>query len=655
LSTKGTEATRVVLDTLPKNLLARVEQYGDSKVAMRKKEYGIWQEYTWVDTLRHVEAFCLGLLSLGMERGDRICIIGDNDPEYYWAELAVQAGGGTAIGVFTDCIPTEIEYVANHSNAAFVVAHDQEQCDKLLEIRQRVPNVKKVIFWDDRGLWNYHNPWLMSFREVEELGRKHKEIHPELFEELVAQGTEDDIAIFSYTSGTTGLPKGAMIAHRNLLGAIRSFSEIDPFLDTDDYLSFSPLAWITEQALGLTTHVVSGVVVNFPEEPETVRENIREIGPQFLLFGSRLWESLVSQVQVRINDASWINRQLYGFFLPVGYRVADAKLAGREPGFHWKAAYALGEVAVFRTLRDKLGLSRIRSAYTSGAALGPDVVRFFRAIGVNLKNLYGSTEGIVHTIHRDDDIKFASVGKPPPEVEIKIADNGEILIRSPSVFVGYHNDAEETARTLREGWLHTGDAGYVDQDQHLIYLDRVKDMLELASGEWFSPQYIEGRLKFSPYIQDAMAVGGRNNPFVTMIINIDFENVGRWAEKRGLAYTTFVDLSQKPEVYNLVRADVERVNDSLPPAAKVHKFVLLHKEFDPDEAELTRTRKLRRTFMESRYQQMIDAMYNGLDHVVVRAEVKYRDGRMGVVETPVRVCVLDSQTPSAADGTRHSK
>jgi len=638
-SSTGGEVT--ILETLPKNFVARVEQYGDKKVAMRKKEYGIWQEYTWADSFQRVKPFCLGLVSLGLKRGDKVCIIGDNDPEYYWAELAVQSAGGTAIGIFTDCIPQEIEYVVNHSDAVFVVAHDQEQCDKLLEIQERVPNVKRVIYWDDRGLWSYDEPWLMAFEEVEAKGCEYEEAHPGRYEELVAQGTGDDIAIFSYTSGTTGLPKGAMIAHRNLLGSAHNIMEIDPPFDTDDYVSFSPMAWITEQSLGLTSHVVNGVVVSFPEAPETVRENIREIGPQFLLFGSRLWENLVSQVQMRIADTSAINRFLYRVFTPVGYRVADMRFEERKVNLLWRLLYALGEVAVFQPLRDKLGLSRTRSAYTAGAALSPDAVRFFRAIGVNLKNLYGSTEAILHTVHRDDDLKFASVGKPVPGVQIKIAENGEILLRSASVFVGYYKDPEETAKTLRDGWFHTGDAGYIDEDGHLIYLDRVKDMLELAGGERFSPQYIEGRLKFSPYIRDVMAVGGADKLYVTTIIIIDFDNVGHWAEKRRLAYTTFVDLSQKPEVYDLIRADVERVNQTLPPAAHVRKFVLLHKEFDPDEAELTRTRKLRRAYMEDRYQLMIDAMYGGSEEVHVQAEVKYRDGREGIVETAVQIMTLE--------------
>jgi long-chain acyl-CoA synthetase len=295
---------------------------------------------------------------------------------------------------------------------------------------------------------------------------------------------------------------------------------------------------------------------------------------------------------------------------------------------------------VFHPLQDKLGLIRVNSAYTAGAALSPDVVRFFRAIGVNIKQLYGSTEAQIHTLHVGEDVKFESVGVPPPDVDIRISDEGEILVKAPSVFQGYYKAPDKTAEKLKDGWFYTGDAGYIDEDGHLIYLDRMDDLLELKGGEKFSPQYIEGRLKFSPYIKDLMSIGGRERAYVTAIINIDFDNVGRWAEKRGIAYTTFVDLSQRPEVYDLIRADVERVNKSLPPAARLRKFVLMHKEFDPDEAELTRTRKLRRGFMEQRYRQMIDAMYNGLDEVRVRAEVKYRDGRHGVVETPVRVCSL---------------
>jgi len=637
MRTTSSVANGTLLDTLPKNFLRRVDEFGNKKTAMRKKEFGIWREYSWADSYQHVKHFCLGLVSLGLERGNKVCIIGDNDPEFYWAELAIQSAGSTSIGIFTDSIPMELEYIVNHSDAKFVVAQDQEQCDKLLEIQHHIPKVKHVIYWDDRGLWNYEEPWLKSFAEVESQGQEYEKEHPNAFEESVFRGSGDDIAIYSYTSGTTGLPKGAMIAHRNFVGYIENMMEVETWYDSDDYLSFSPMAWITEQAMGLTGHVVNGFIVNFIESPETVRENIREIAPHSLLFSSRLWENLVSQVQMRISDTSLINRLLYRIFMPIGYAVADMRFEARKVNLIWRFLYLLGEVALFRPLRDQLGLSRIRFAYTSGAALSPDAVRFFRAIGVRLKNLYGSTEGIVHTVHRDDDLKYTSVGKPPPGMEIRIAENGEILIKGPSIFIGYYKDPVKTAETLKDGWFHTGDAGYLDEDGHLIYLDRVKDLLQLAGGEFFSPQYIEGRLKFSPYIRDVMAIGGADKAFVTTIIIIDFDNVGRWAEKCGLAYTTFVDLSQKPEIYDLIRQDIERVNQTLPPPARVRKFVLLHKEFDPDEAELTRTRKLRRTYMEDRYKEMIEAMYGGGEAVRVQAEVKYRDGREGIIETAVHI------------------
>jgi long-chain acyl-CoA synthetase len=629
------------VDTLPKCLLARVQQADDGKVAMRQKDLGIWRDITWKEAYEHVRRFSLGMVSLGLEGGDKVCIIGDNDPQYFWAQLAVQAAGGIAVGIFTDSAPREIQYVVAHSDASFVLAKDQEQCDKLLQIREEAPRVQRVIYWEEKGLWNYDEPWLISFAEVEALGETLDREQPRLFEELVAQGKGDDLAIFCYTSGTTGLPKGVMISHSNLIAGCDLTVNVDPRTDTDDYVSFLPPAWITENVLGLTMHLRTGMIINFPEAPETVQENIREIAPRALLFSARLWENLVAMVQMRMTDSSLINRLLYRLFMPAGYRVARMRFEGsRQVSLPWRLLYALGEVAVFHPLRDKLGLINIKSAYSSGAALSPDVVRFFRAIGVNIKNLFGSTEAQVHTLHIGDDVRFETVGVPLPGMEVKVADDGEILVRGPTMFQGYYKNPKVTAEKLKDGWFHTGDAGFIDEHGHLIYLDRVADLLKLAGGERFSPQYIEGQLKFSPYIRDAMAVGGADKEYVTAIINIDFDNVGRWAEGRGLAYTTLVDLSQKPNVYDLIRADVERVNRTLPPPARVRKFVLLHKEFDPDEAELTRTRKLRRAYMEDRYGLMLDTMYGDGEEVRVRAEVEYRDGRTGMVETSVRVCSL---------------
>jgi len=628
-------------DTLPKYLVQSYQRHGDQKVAMRKKELGIWREFTWKDSYEQVKYLALGLVSLGLQRGDKVAIIGDNDPQYYWAELAVQAAGGAVAGIFTDCVPREVKYIVEHSDCTFVFAKDQEQCDKLLAIRDQVPKVKKVIYWDHKGLGGYDEPWLLGFDQVVALGRRLETARPGLFLEMVAQGKAQEVAIICYTSGTTALPKGAMVTHSNLIFGYQAATAVDPRSDTDDYLSFLPLAWITEHVLGLAVHVISGMVVNFPEEPETVQADLREIAPCSLLFSSRLWENVASTVQVRMNDSSPLKRALYRLALPIGHRVADLRFQGKDPDLLWRALHAVADLAVFRPLRDKLGLVKVRSAYTSGATLSPEVVRFFRALGVNLKQIYGSTEAIVHTIHRQGNIRMDTVGPPAPGVEVRIAENGEILVRSPGVFVGYYRDLVSTAEKLKDGWFHTGDAGYLTQDGHLIYLDRVKDLLELADGGRFSPQYIEGRLKFSPYIKDTIVLGGKERAFVAAIVNIDFENVGKWAENRRLPYTTFVDLSQKPEVYDLIRRDVERVNVALPAAARVRKFVLLHKEFDPDEAELTRTRKLRRAFVEERYRNLVEAIYRGLDRVIVRAEVRYRDGRTGTVETPINVCSLD--------------
>ena len=636
-------------NTLPQALLAAHRKYGDRKVALRQKQLGIWRSYTWEESLQQVRSLALGLITMGLERGDKVCIVGDNDPQYFWAQLAVQSLGGVAVGIFTDSTPQEIQYIVEHSDAIIVFAKDQEQCDKLLEIRDQVPRVQQVIYWDEKGLWSYNEAWLTAFEEVQEMGRALDEKHPELFVHTVREGKANDLAIFCYTSGTTDLPKGAMISHANLISGFESSYLADPRLDTDEYLSFLPPAWITENVLGLTVHLFSGMVVNFPESPETVQENIREITPHAMLFSARLWENLMALVQVKIADTAWINRWLYRLFMPVGYKVAALRYEERIPvPWVWQALYWLGEFALFYPLRDKLGLTRVKSAYSSGAALNPEVIRFFRAIGVNIKQLYGSTEAQVHTLHIGDDVRFETVGVPAPGQKIKIAENGEILVSGGTVFQGYYKNPEATAKALfidEEGrrWFRTGDAGHLDDDGHLVYLDRLKEMITLANGERYSPQFLEGQLKFSPYIRDVMTVGGEDKPYVTALINIDFENVGRWAEKNSIPYTTFVDLSQKTEVYALIRKDVERVNRALPPAARIRKFVLLHKEFDADEGELTRTRKLRRNLLAERYEAMISAMYSENEYVMVRAAVKYRDGREGVVETTVRVATMEME------------
>ncbi|MCB8924359.1 MAG: AMP-binding protein [Ardenticatenaceae bacterium] len=631
--------------TLPQYFLKQVQIHGANKVALRQKEFGIWREFTWQDSYENVKLFALGLLALGVQRGDKVCTIGDNDRQYLWGYLGLLAVGATQVGVYTDAIPKELAYIASHSDSTFAMAKDQEQCDKMLEIRDEVPHIKKVIYWEDKGLWSYDEPWLISYEEVLDLGRQIAEKEPDRFETEVSLGQGEDTAVLCYTSGTTGLPKGAMLSHNNLINSTRLFNEIDPRFDTDNHVSILPLGWIGEHALGIAPHVFSGIVMNFPEEPETVRENIREIAPEGLLYNSRLWENIVGMVQVSINETTWFNRKLYETFLPVGYQVADKRLRDETVGPGLNLAYWVGNKTVFGPLRDKLGLSRIRAAYTAGSALSPDAMRFFHALGINLKQVYGSTEltgGA--TLHRDGDIKFASVGKPIPESEARIGENGEILLTGPILFQGYYKNPEATEDSLwvdenGRKWFRTGDAGYIDDDGHIIYLDRVKEMLTLANGEKFSPQFIEGRLKFSPYIRDVMAVGTERD-FVTALIVMDFNNVGNWAERRGLGYTTFIDLSQKQEVYDLIQQAVAEVNESLPPNGRVRRFVLMHKEFDADEEEMTRSRKLKRNVLYTKYDDIITGLYNGTDRVEVRATVQYQDGSTSVVETAVKVASL---------------
>ena len=456
-------------------------------------------------------------------------------------------------------------------------------------------------------------------------------------QERVAEGRSSDIAILSTTSGTTGNPKLAVLTHRNLLSMGRNLMQVDPMNERDEFVSFLPLAWIGEQMMSMACGLQIGFTLNFPEEPETVQENLREIGPHVMFSPPRIWENLVSQVQVKMEDSSWLKRRLYGWALPVGYAMADARFHKRPAGLGLSIKYFLADWLVFQMIKDHLGLRRIRRAYTGGAALGPDVFRFFHALGVNLKQIYGQTEisGIA-VVHRDGDVKFQTVGVPIPETEMEIAETGEILLRSPAVFEGYYRNPEATSEALRDGWLKTGDAGYLDDDGHLIVIDRAKDVMTLPDGTKFSPQFIENKLKFSPYVKEAVVFGG-DWPYVTAMINIDMANVGKWAENHQIAYTTYTDLAQKPQVYALVRDHVQQANADLPSAARIRRFLLLHKELDADDAELTRTRKVRRGFINRRYEDIITALYGPGDHLNVETTITYQDGRTATLQTQLRI------------------
>ncbi|MBI4289789.1 MAG: AMP-binding protein [Chloroflexi bacterium] len=629
-------------DTLPKLLARNYQRYGDKKIAMRKKTLGVWKRYTWKDYYENVKYFSLGLVSLGLQRGDKLCILGENNPQWFWAEVAAHSAGGVSIGIYTDVAPPELKYIVDHSDASFIVAEDQEQVDKIIQVKNELPRLKRVIYWDRSGLGGYDEPYLMSFQQVQELGRKYEAEHPDFFANSVNQGKGDDLAILSYTSGTSGLPKGVMLLHRNLITSMTIWAAVYPLHEDDEYVSYMSPAWITEQFFGITGGLMFALRANFLEEPETVQENIREIGPRILMYGSKLWESVISTIQARLADSTPFNRFFYGLALPVGYKYSSYCYEKKKPPLFWRVANRVADGLVFRPLRDKVGLLKTKHAITAGSTLSPDAFQYLRAVGVNLKQIFGITEVGNVSMHRDNDIRFESVGQICPQVEVKFTEAGELLVKSGGVAVGYYKSPEASQKAFRDGWFHSGDAGYMDKDGHFIYWDRVVDLLELAGGTKFSPQYIEGRLKFSPYVKDVMVLGGKDKAYVTAIVNIDFENVGKWAEKRRIAYTTFVDLSQRPPVVDLIRQDIERVNKTLPDTAKVRKFVLLHKEFDPDEAELTRTRKLRRGNIEKRYQDLINAMYKqDGSEFTVEAPVVYRDGRTGVIKTQLKINALD--------------
>jgi len=585
--------------TIPQIIRGNYEKRG-YQVAMCMKKFGIWQKYSWKDYYENVKYFSLGLVSLGLEPGDVLCIIGDNEPEWFWAQFATQAAGGIATGIFVDSIPSEVKYIATHSDAKFAVVNDQEQTDKFLEIKDELPLLKKVIYWDPKGLKNYDDPILISFTEVTKLGKEYEKTYPDLFEQNVDKIKEDDTAFIYYTSGTTGLPKGAALTHRALINTAQGFISRYPLGENDDLISNFPAAWVGDSFFATIPHLLTGARLNFPEEPETIAEDTREVGPNFIIYGPRQWEGLVSEIQVKMLDAHPLKRFTYNLFLPVGYRIADIKLQGKIPNLFWRALHVIAYWLLFRPLKDKLGLSKIRFAVTGSSVLSLDTFRLIHAIGIELRQNYASTEAGLISSHGKGEIKFESVGRPALGTEVRITDEGELLVRSDCMFNGYHKNPEKTATALIDGWCHTGDAVNINEAGHLIFMDRLEHMGELSSG-------------------------------------IDFAMVGKWAERNSIPYTTFVDLSQKKEVADLVQKDLLRVNSYLPEPARVRRFVLMHKEFDPDEAELTRTRKLRRDFMEERYKDLIDTIYKNETEINLKTPVTYRDGRKGVVTTSIKV------------------
>jgi long-chain acyl-CoA synthetase len=623
--------------TLPKVLLETARKYGTGKAAMREKEFGVWRPITWQDYLDKVKYIALGMMSLGLQRADKVAMIGDNRPEGLWAEMGTLSAGGIAVWLFQDSLMDEVAYIINHSDAVFLVGEGQEEVDKALSIKDRCPYLKKIIWDDPKGLRNYDDPMLISLEEVMRLGRDLEKKEPGLFEKTVAAGQARDIALLFYTSGTTALPKGALLSHYNMLTMGQAMMEVDPCTPEDDFVSFLPFAWIGEQMMSISSGLQVGFTINFPEEPETAGENIREIGPHVMFAPPRMYEQMTRTVQVKHLDSTWIKRAFYSWAMQVGYHVSDLKFDKKPIPAHWKFLRWLAYVTVFKKLADHLGLSRIRNAYTGGAAMGPDHFRFFHSLGVNLKQIYGQTEiAGISVLHRSGDIKFDTVGTPIPGTEVKITEEGEIISKSPSVFQGYYKNPEATEKTLKDGWLYSGDKGFIDEDGHLVVFDRSKDVMILNDKTIFAPQYLETRLKFSPFIKDAWVIG-HERPYMTAVVCIDYAVVGKWADEKKLNYTSYPELSQKKEVYDLVEKQIREANRSLKKPAKVHKFLNLYKEFDADDEELTRTRKLRRAFVENRYKLLVEALYQDTDNVHMDTTINYEDGRVVHIKTDLHI------------------
>ena len=613
--------------TLPKLFVRQCRKFGSAKVAMREKEFGIWRPITWEQYLDNVKQITLGLISIGLVPGDKVIMIGDNRPQALWTEMAAMCGGGVGVWLFQDCLMDEVKYIVDHSDSKFYVAEGQEEVDKALSIRDECPKLEKIIWDDPKGLRHYDDPMLISLKEVMRLGREKDKEDPGLFERMVGLPTGKDVCLLFYTSGTTSVPKGVLLTHYNMLTMGQNLMKVDPCKPTDDFVSYLPFAWIGEQMMSISCGLQVGFTINFPEEPETAQQNVREIGPHVMFAPPRLYEQYTRTVQVKHLDASWLKRKTFEWAMKIGYHTAELKFEKKPVPSYWKLLRWMGEQACYKKIRDHLGLSKVRHAYTGGAAMGPDHFRFFHAIGVNLKQIYGSTEiSGISVVHRDNDIKFDTVGTPLPGTEVKITETDEIISKSSSVFIGYYKMPEETEKALRDGWLYSGDTGFMDEDGHLVVFDRTKDIMILNDGRKFAPQFLEARLKFSPYIKDALVVG-HEKPNVVAIVCIDYNTVGKWAEDHGINYTSYTELAQDSHTYGLVESAVAEVNRTLPEPAKILRFANLFKEFDADDDELTRTRKIRRAFVENRYQDIIDALYTKSEMVHIETAITYEDGR----------------------------
>jgi long-chain acyl-CoA synthetase len=639
-------------ETFPSLFLQTVERLGDRSVAIREKDFGIWQSHTWADAWQHIRDFANGLAALGFRRGDRICIVGDNRPQLYWGMLAAQCLGGVPVPLYQDSIEREMQYIVEHSEARFALVEDQEQVDKFLGIKPECPRLEYVIYKDGRGLRNYHYDYLQSYEAVQERGRAFAAEHPQHLTQEIARNRSGDAAMICYTSGTTGRPKGVVLTHHNFIYSTHGLVDYEQLSPHEEILAYLPIAWAGDMFLSFGLAIAAGHTVNCPESGVTVMQDLREAGPTIFFAPPRIWENLLTTVMIRMDDAGWLKRRMFHYFIGLAQRVQARRNEGRSVGPGQRVLYALGELLVYGPLRDNLGFTRVKLAYTAGEAMGPEIWNFFRSLGINLKQIYAMTEaGIFISIPKGNDVRPDTNGPPVPWVDVRISDSGEVLIKGDGLFTGYLKNEEATREAFDGDYFRTGDAGMIDHLGHLRIIDRAKDVSRLEDGTLFAPKYLENKLKFSPYIKEAVALG-QERPYVTCLINIDAEAVGNWAERRNIAYSSYTELSQRPEVLDLIDTEVRRVNASLAEeeqlrGAQIHRWLILHKELDPDDDEITRTRKVRRRVIAEKYKALIDGLYSDADHVATEARVTFEDGRQATIRADLRIRTVPPVTRAA--------
>ncbi len=644
-------ASGVALRTLPQTLLAHARTQ-PGRLAQRVKRKGIWREYDFAHVLEQVRSIALGAAALGLARGDTAVVIGENEPEHYWAVFAAQSLGAKTVSVYPDATAEELHYLCEDSGARFIFAQDQEQVDKALAVAPRLPEIFGIGYWDDSGMWSYRHDLLHAFDALLAAGREEHRRHPQRFEREVETGGLDDLALLTYTSGTTSKPKGVMISHRWLIdnaARMRSALPIEPGME---YLSYTPLAWITEQLLGVTLGLTLPLVVNFPEGPDQVLPNLRELAPHMVLFGPRQWESIAATIEARMLHAGSLARGLYRWGVRIGHDVHVARLEGRPAPALSRLLLPLAELLTLHAVRDQFGFLRSKIAVSGGTAMAPDVFRLFHALGVPLRNIYGCSEFGLIAGHRGERYDLETVG-PLLDVdpafgaplEARIESGGELLLRGGTGFLGYWHKPDKTAALDRDGWFASGDAVRRTERGEIVFLDRVEHLVKLASGHPYPPQFIETRLRFSPFIKDVMVLGDATRPWVGALINIDMGVASRWAEERRIAFSTFTDLSQRPEIRAVVRDEIARINTLLPEGSRVVRFANFPKELDADEGELTRTRKLRREFLEQRYKALIEGLYAGANDIDCKIAITYQDGRQGELRATVTATDITKASP----------